>query len=183
MITVNNSIYISAQSFICITDKYLNIINLFDTTPNTNRGLYFNSSNNTIYVTKLNNNRIDVFDLNLTRVDSISTSTYQPWSIQGYKNYIYVGTNSGQLIVIYNKVINQTVTVCNGTLLSSIQIDHYGYMALSCYNDKKAYLYYSANLSYTGIFLTYTVTPYFINLDSNSRFVVISRYQIDIYNS
>ena len=51
-------------------------------------------------------------------------------------------------------------------------------MALRCLYDKKAYLYYSKNLSYTGVSLTYAVNPWFINFDSNGRLVVISSTQI-----
>ena len=181
MITVNNSLYIAAKNFIYKTDKYLNITKQYNSTSAGYHGLYYNSSSNTIYVASYLKYLIDVFDLNLNLVDSINISTYQPWSIQGYKNYIYVGTSTGHLIVIENKVIIQTVTVCNVAQLTSIQIDNFGYMALSCYNDNKAYLYYSSNVSYTGMSLTYSVNPYLTNFDSNGRFIVTSTSQIDIY--
>ena len=179
MITVNNNLYISSDNNVFKTDKYLNIISQYNSVAAGYLGLYYNSSSNTIYVAGYNKYAIDVFDLNLNLVDSISTSNYYPVSIHGYKNYIYVGTGTGELIVIENKVINQTFSVCTVTLLS-IQIDDYGYMAFSC--DQTAYLYYSANLSYTGMNTTYDVQPKFINFDSNGRFIVVSDYQIDIYN-
>ena len=181
MITVNNSLYIAAKNFIYKTDKYLNITKQYNSTSAGYHGLYYNSSGNTIYVAGYYKYAIDVFDLNLNLVDSISTSTFTPYSLQGYKNYIYVGTGTGELIVIENKIIKQTVTVCTVTLLSSIQIDNFGYMALSCYSDKMTYLYYSSNVSYTGMSMAYSVYPYLTNFDSNGRFVVISPSQIDIY--
>ena len=146
------------------------------------RGLYYNSSNNTIYVAGQLSQTIDVFDLNLTLVDSISTSTYNPFALQGYKNYIYVGTVSGLILVIENKVILITVKACGDIFLTSILIDHFGFMALSCFYDQKAYLYYSLNVSYTGISMALAVNPHSINFDSNGYFIVISPSQIDIYN-
>ena len=124
---------------------------------------------------------IEVFDLNLRFVDSIPTQTYRPYSLQGYKNYIYAGLlTGGQLLVIENKVIIKTVSACS-SIISSILINHYGYMAISCPNQKAIYLYYTANVSYTGMNLTFEVNPSVINFDSNGRFVLISTYQIDIY--
>ena len=105
MITVSNSLYISAGTFIYKTDKYLNMTNKYYNASACYLGLYFNSSNNTIYVAEYSYFKIYVFDLNLNLVDSVSTSTYQPYSLQGYKNYMYVGIASGELIVIENKVI------------------------------------------------------------------------------
>ena len=145
------------------------------------RGLYYNSSSNTIYVAGTINFAISLFDLNLTLVDSISTSPYKPYSLQGFKNYIYVGTDTGQFLVIENKVIIKAVTVCAGKYLISILIDHFGYMALSCNYEMKAYLYYSSNMSYTGMSMTFPGIPWCIKFDSNGRFVVNLPTQIDIY--
>ena len=182
MISVNNSLYITVSNYIYKTDKYLNIISQYNNQAAGYMGLFFNSLINTIYVAGYSHYAIDVFDLNLTLVDSISTPNYQPYSIQLYRNYIYTGTiSSGNLLVIENKVIIRTVSVCTGTFISSILIDNFGFMALSCFNEKKVYLHYSATVNYTGMSLTHTVYPHFINFDSNGRFVVISLNQIDIY--
>ena len=180
MITVNNSLYISGDNSVYKTDKYLNITGQSATACY--RGLFYNSKSNTIFVAGYYKYTIDVFDLNLNLVDSIPTTTYQPYSVQGYKNYIYVGTMSGHLLVIENKVIIQTATVCAGTQPTAIIIDNFGFMALGCYYKNSAQLYYSSNVSYTGFSFTYTVNPYFVNFDSNGRFIVISPSQINIYN-
>ena len=141
MITVNSNLYISSYNNVYKTDKYLNIISQYSnsTTAFDYSGLFFSSSTNLIYVAGQINQTIDIFDLNLTLVDSIATPTYQPFSLQGYKNYIYVGTVSGHLLVIENKVIIKIVTVCAGTYMYiiSILIDHFGYMALSCNYNRK----------------------------------------------
>ena len=181
MITVNNSLYISCNNNVYKTDKYLNITSQYNS-YDCYRGLYYNSSNNTIYVS--GGSKIYIFDLNLTLVDSIQTKTYQLYSLQGYKNYIYAGThNSSCLLVIENKVIIQIYPICNSGTLTSILIDHFGYIVLSCNIDKKVYLYYSSNMTYTNKSLTYAgVYPHFINFDSNDQFVIISTSLIDIFN-
>ena len=182
MIAVNNSLYISGNDIIYKTDKYLNILCKYNNSLTaTYRGLHFNSLNNTIYVAGFDKNSIFIFDLNLNLVDSMSTQGYQPYSIQRYKNYIYVGTNSGQFLAIENKVIIKTVSVCAGTVAASILIDHFGYMATNCFHINATYLYYSENVSYTGMSLTYAVKPWFIQFDLNGRFVLISPSQINIY--
>ena len=183
MITVNNNLYISCDKNIYKMDKYLNLISQYNTSQVYYRGLYYNSTSNKIYVAGQLSLTIDVFDLNLTLVDSISTLNYQPFSLQGYKNYIYAGTyNSSYLLVIENKVIIQTYRVCSATFLTYILIDHFGYMALSCYFEKKVYLYFSSNVSNTYKSLTYAVNPNVITFDSNGHFVLLSDFQIDIYN-
>ena len=181
MITVNSSLYISADYYVYKTDKYLNIISQHMNNSAYYRGLYYNSSSNSVYVSGYINCAIDVFDLNLTLVDSISTSPYKPYSLQGYKNYIYVGTDTGQFLVIENKVITKQYAICSGTFLTSILIDHFGFMALSCNNDRKAYLYYSSNMSYTGMSMTFPGIPWCIKFDSNGRLVVSLSNKIHIY--
>ena len=89
---------------------------------------------------------------------------------------------SGHLLVIDNKAIIKVCPVSPGSIISSILIDNYGYMALSCYSNMTAFLYNADNLSYTGMNWTYKVNPWFINFNSNNgRFFVISPTQIDIY--
>ena len=180
MITVNNNLYISGDNNVYKTDKYLNIITRYNYIAYF-RGLYYNSSSNIIYVAGYTKCKIYVFDLNLSLVDTIATSTHQPYSLEGYRKYIFAGTMSGQLLVIENKVIVKMYPVCSGTQPTAIIVDQYGYMAFCCYHTSATYLYYTANVSYTNMSLTYSVNPYFINFDSNGRFVVISPKQIDIY--
>ena len=181
MITVNASLIISGNNNIYKTDKYMNNVNLYNNPSALYRGLYFNSSSNSIYVAVNTRSAIDVLDLNLTLVDSIPTSTYQPWSIQGYKNYIYVGTTSGHLLVIENKVIIKSFPVCGANLtLSSILIDQFDYMVLNCF-PYYGYIYYRANISYTGMKRTYAMKTRFTTFDSNSHLILISYNEINIY--
>ena len=73
---------------------------------------------------------------------------------------------------------------CNGNsvLLESILFDPNGYMATAC-NDPTNKLYlFSPSGSYTGKSITTTYAPRYIGFDSKGRFILISWYQINIYN-
>ena len=82
----DNNLYITCDYKIFKTDKYLNITSQYNNPAALYRGLYYNSLNNTIYVAGSSSYSIDVFDLNLVRVDSIPTSTYSPHSLQEFEN-------------------------------------------------------------------------------------------------
>ena len=60
-------------------------------------------------------------------------------------------------------------------------IDSFGYMALSCLYLNATCIYSTANVSYTGMIIAYQLSPWFIKFDLNSRFILISPLQIDIY--
>ncbi len=125
---------------------------------------------------------IHVFNLNLSLSHSFSTSTYQPYSIAGYNNQLYVGANTvGTILVIENEVILHTFNGCNGNSVTLFYIlfDHCGLIATSC-NNYLLYLYHP-NGTNTGKSLT-SIDPRFIGYDLKGRFVEISYPQINIYN-
>ena len=95
------------------------------------------------------------FDVDLTLTDSFPTAPYTPWSLNEYKNQLYVGTRNGTIIVILNKQIINKFDGCNGqiTNLCSILFDQFDNMATGCYYDGQLYLYNS-----TGSYLNKTIT-------------------------
>ncbi len=107
MIPVGNYFYITGSDNIWKTDQQLNVLIRYNSTGSFpwNRGLYYNSTNDLIYVASSNLLVIHVFNLNLTLNDSISITPYQPWSINENNNELYVGTNNGMMLVILNKQI------------------------------------------------------------------------------
>ena len=125
---------------------------------------------------------IHVFNLNLSLSHNISTLIYQPWSIAGYNNQMYVGTTTGTILVIVNEVIISTFKGCNANfvLLTYILFDDCGMMITTCDPDQ-LYLYYP-NGSYIGKHFTTPTSPRYIGFDSKGRFVQISFTQISIYN-
>jgi hypothetical protein len=190
MIRIEKYFYLSLDNHFLKTDFNLNEVGLvfkaYTGLVPKYRGLWYNSSNNLIYVASNYWYTIDVFDLNVSKIDSISTTAnstpYFPWSLQGNGNMLFCGTDQGVLLVIINKVIIKTINVCNiSSRLSSILFDQYGYVGFTCKNEKILKLFYT-NLSYTGLQKALLANPEFINFDEKGRFIVISDKRITVYN-
>ena len=121
-----------------------------------------------------------MFNLNLPFIRHISTSPQTPWWITISSNQLYVGTLEGITLVYQNEILIQKFDGCNGnmTLLSSN-----GYMATSCEDSNKLYLF-----SPDGSFTNKSITTYpedwsyYIGFDSKGRFILISAYRTRVYN-
>jgi hypothetical protein len=123
---INNELFISNFERLIKTDLNINII------KETTRSSYFyprgithdNSCNDwilhAIWSNFSSSNKIDVYNRNLTLVDSIPLAlTYKPYSVFYYENKIFVGTlTNGNVVVIQNKSISQVLTT--PLLLTSI---------------------------------------------------------------
>jgi hypothetical protein len=182
--TINNTLFITSENSIYKSDKYLNLIQQYNSTDSPRYyGIYYNTTNNLIYVVAFDHKRIDIFDLELTnRVDSIDLSAYPfPYSIQGYKNDLYVGTYNGLIINISNKKVVKTFNGCNGCsdYITSILFDHYGYMGTSTMNGY-AYLFYP-NQTLTNKRLSAPSNFEYMMFDSNTRLILLSKEEISIY--
>jgi hypothetical protein len=108
ILPAENYLYITGSDNIWKTDQQLNILIPFDYSNADFSGLYYNSTNSLIYVASHNFGNIHVFSLDLAFTDIISTSIHYPWSINGYNNnQLFVGTDSGTILVIVNNLIIQ----------------------------------------------------------------------------
>ncbi len=104
IISVGNNFYITGDSNIWKIDEQLNKLIQYDSYPSY-LGIYYSSSDNLIYVAPQNWQVIHIFDLDLRLIDSILTAPYNPWSINGYNNQLYVGTAYyGMILVIVNGI-------------------------------------------------------------------------------
>jgi hypothetical protein len=184
IITIECSLFMTGHNNIWKLDKDLNVLIHYNATASNPkyRGIYYDSKRSYIYVAPVNFQVIQEFDLKLTLRHNISTSPYKPCSLIEYNNQILVGTTNGIILFIVNEMIKKQINGCNerGVQISSILFDGYGYMATSC-NDEQLYLYYS-NGSFTGKNFTTPHAPRYIGYDSKERFVLISIYEIHIYN-
>jgi hypothetical protein len=164
------------------TDQQLNVSIRYNSTGSRYRGLYYNSTNDLIYVSPEALQVIHVFNLNLTLNDTNSVAPYKPRSINEHNNELYVGTTNGTVLVIVNKQIIKQFNGCNrqNVMLSSILFDINNNMATSC-DNKRLYLYNTAGTYLNTSILTVSY-PYYIGLDSKSRLVVVTWAQITLYN-
>jgi hypothetical protein len=90
-ITIDKEIYITGDGNIQKRDQNLNLIKQFNNTGvQYYRGIYYNETNDLIYAGTQSNNRIDIFNQNLTLVGNIGTNGLSPFSIAEYDNKMYV---------------------------------------------------------------------------------------------
>ena len=106
MITVGNSLYMSGNMNLWKLDENLNTLIQYNATGSSGyRGLYFDSTNRFFYVGSYNLTEIKVFNQNLILNHSFSTLPYQPFSVTGYNNQLYIGSDNGTVLVVKNEVI------------------------------------------------------------------------------
>jgi hypothetical protein len=184
MIPVGNYFYITGNDNIWKTDQQLNVLFRYNSTGSSHYyvGLFYNSTNDLIYVAPYNLQVIHVFNLNLTLNDSISITPHLPLSINEHNNELFVGTTDGTILVIVNKQIIKQFNGCNqqSFLLLSILFDDFNNMATTC-DNKQLYLYNTAG-TYLNKSIPTVSSPRYIGLDSKSRLVVVTWTQISLYN-
>ena len=123
MISVNRSLYTTtAQKTvgnpnIFKSDEYLNVSSTFNGMKGSDDfgGIYYNMTNNTLYVASCGNQKIILFSLEFLFVDSISTVPRYPFAIQVNNNQIFITTTTGMVLVMVNRVIMQTFQGCINT--------------------------------------------------------------------
>ncbi len=181
MVTINSSLYITGYSNVWKTDKYLNILITHNESGGANyNGIYYNCSDNLIYVAPRAYSYIQVFDLNLTLNHTISVSPNNPRSFGEYNHELYASTNQFLVLVIVNKIVIRSFTGCSSGPSYSLVADNYGFIAIACFSNNLVNLYYYNGTS-TGKSLTTPAYPTYVGFDSKGRFVLLSQYQIRIY--
>ena len=187
MILVDSYFFITGDNYIWKTDQLLNVLITYthNGSYSAYRGLYYNSTNSLIYVTSYWLREIQIFNLNLTLTDTISTPQYNTQkSINGYNNQLYVGADHTILIISNKQIIQNLITFTNyWDYAASMVFDKYDNMAIAC-SDRNLYLYH-ANGTYLNkkIFTMLYNEPQFVGFDSNSRLVILMYYaNILLYN-
>ena len=147
------------------------------------RGISHNPSDGLLYVAAYFSYEIQVLDLDLTLIRRFSTEPQWPWSITFSSNKLYVGSMGGIILVYQNESLINQFDGCNGNdvTVTSILFDPNGYMATSCDNPADNLFLFSTN----GLFdksITTPQYPEYIGFDSKGGFILISGYQINIYN-
>ena len=178
MITVNSSFYITGTNNIWKTDKYLNVLIEISDNIADFRDIFFNRSENLIYVAPKLYQYIQVFNLNLILQHTINISSEIPRAFSEYNYELYVGTLNGSVRVIVNKSIIRSFTACSNAVTSMVS-DECGLIAIACSDTIKLYYY---NGTYTGKSLATPAGLKYIGFDSKRNFVALSQYQISIYN-
>ena len=186
IIVVGRFLYISSgDAYIYKTSNSLNILARFTTNHFCSfSGIYFNSSNNLIYVASYVGglNKILRFDLNLNFYDDFTTQSYRPYSINGFKETLYVGEFfGGNIVVMIDNKIIYTFNGCLGqySSISMIFINPNGLMVNACWDSHAVYMYYVNGTYANNIY--YTQYPKYIGVNSKGLGFVVSEYGIHFY--
>jgi hypothetical protein len=181
MVTVNSSVYISADSNIWKTDKYLNILITYSSTIVAYyNGILFNRTESLIYAAPYAYTYFQVFDLNLALRNNVSVSPHNPRSLAEYNNELYVGTLADLVLVVVNKAVIRSFIACSGTRISSMVFDEYGLMAIACRDNLLLKLFHS-NGTYTSMSLATTLKVLNVRFDTKGRFAISLTTQMVIY--
>ncbi len=103
-----------------------------------------------------------------------------PYAFSEYKNELYAASINGIVLVLVNKVIIRSFTVCSGSNANYIFSNNFDFMAISCEAISKINFYYS-NGTYTGISLATPLYPMYVGFDSKGRLVIISQNQVSVH--
>ncbi len=176
---INGLIYVTAENVINKYDSYFSLTKQVSS-PGYNRGIYYNSANQMIYIAKFQSSSISVYDKDLNFIRTISTN-YSPWFITEYNGQMVVTEiNSGNIYFHQSESLFRTVsTSCN--FITSVLFDNNNQMIVSCVNSN-IYIY-NVDGTYTGLQVTACngYYKYFVNFDSQDRLVVICYYRVEIY--
>jgi hypothetical protein len=178
-ININGIIYIAGSFGIQKYDKYLNLtkgVLVFGY----ERGIYYNPSNQLIFVASHSSNIIKIFDQDLNLISNISTSQ-RPWFLTGYNDKLVVGDDIDGKVYFYqnNSMIQSISTQCTARV-SSVLFDDYNHMLVLCETTSRVFIYH-LNGSFIGTLFLTCNQPTFLNFDTKNRLIITCKNQIDIY--
>ena len=182
LVIAENQLFLSAENGIYKINRNGEIVKASPKSGAIYKGIYFNSTNSLLYVGTYSSNKIQVFNQNLTFLRTIRTGSYIPYSLNAYGDTLFAGTTTGEILLFKNELIQKVFnnTCSTKTLITSIAIDKYGFMAVTCFFDSLIHLYH-VNGSYMNIEIHTAYHPENIAIDSNGRLIINSISEFDIY--
>ena len=180
---IGKELYISGDNGFYKTDQNINILLNYSNNKSFHRGIYYNETSDLLYVSLSGSAfKIRVFNRNLTLMRTIATSNFVPYSLNSYMNTLFVGTKNGSVLVLENETIKTVYNdVCEQTsTVSSILIDEFGYMAVTCYQINMVHLY-NVNGANMNISIPTAARPFNIAIDSHGRLIINTPNELDIY--
>ncbi len=142
MVSINYVILANGYFYITDAGSGCRIIKTTLTSPtvlnsygNGYRGLHYDLIGSRIIAAGCDVSSVDVFDLDLNLLSSVSIGDC-PHGVTVYNSKIYVSlNNNGNVAVISNGVIENTLLTLCSSGLYRLSVDSFGYFALSCYGD------------------------------------------------
>ena len=186
---VGGFFYFSSNDFFYKTDSSFVLINSNHKIGAGYRQSAYDLSSSKFYVAAYWIHKIDVFDTSCSLLQSINLNDNKPFGLALYNGYIYAGIlqnstiNNDQIIVLKNGIVTKKLTVRHcipSRGISSITVDSFGYMAISC---GTIVTLYDSNINEheMNFNISTSESPRTTAIDSNGRFIVMAQKTLDIY--
>jgi hypothetical protein len=144
------------------------------------RGLFYDDLQSRIIAAGCEIGAVQIFDLDLNLINSVLISGVCPHDVTMYNTKIYVAIyGNGNIVVISNDVIENTVSSVCTAILPRISVDSFGYFALSCSGDSNIYLYDSV-MQYTNKYIAFNGIMD-ARFDTNDRFAICGGSNLKFY--
>ena len=182
---VEDHFYISSDNHFYKTNSEFTLISFHENNSSYYRQFFFDSVSLKFYVASNGLSRIDIFNTFCSRLDSINLDSNRPYGLNFFNDIIYASiAHSNEIIAIQNHTITKLTTVdkCSGkdNQLTSISVDSYGYLAITCHNNQLITIY-DVNGNYKNTQLSTSKYPFMTSIDSKGRLIVTTENSLDIY--
>ena len=180
---VNNYFYISSNSYFFQMNSNFNLIATSAAVSNCMyRQFYYDDSTSLFYVVQEFIYRVDVYNANCKLQSTISLN-YNLYSINSFNGNLYVGTWTGQVLVVQNNVFtkNYIISQCSNMFITGIYVDSStGQMILDCNGNSNLILY-----DYNGNYLNHAISipgnAFMSFVDSKGRLITMAANQLVFY--
>jgi hypothetical protein len=188
-----------SSNYLWVAGKYLYQVNLdnsaivYSTASSSTYAfygrIYYNPTTSNLFVLDYIDKQVLQYSQNLqTLVNTWNFPSFygNPYSLNGYSNLMYIGTNSGYL---FSMTITGTFTLlgsgCNGlnSPITSISFDYFGNMIQSCDSANSYFVYNGPTYTTYSNVKLYDPGLYYGAYDSNKNFVSLTVWgMFYIYN-
>ena len=169
IIRLGNYLYTLLANRIDKLDFNLNVVNSSSNLVLTRRLLYVPTCN-CFYVSNILT--IDIFDINLTYLESVSLNGSSPFALRFFNEKVYVSTyNNSVLILQDKKIVDKIINICNATIVYYMFMDHTNHLAMSC--NKTFHLYNPNQVKQTSYVPVDSCISKFFGFDLSGRFFIL----------
>ena len=178
---VGGYFYFSSDFYFYKTNSSFSVINYFYKSDAYFRQIVYDQSSSKFYVSTSVYPpvyQIYAFDSSCSPLPSINLMG-KVFGLAAFDGRMYASTGGTQIGILLNGQYNNYFSVYPHSNIASITFDSFGYMAISC--DDNKVVVYDRNGNYMQRTVTTLNSPYVTAIDSNGRFVIMTKYSLDIY--
>ena len=181
---IKNEIFLTLSDEIIKLSLDLEMIKFYSNNDmysnNEYQGFYYDKKKDAIYVASFNSRSIDSFDRNLTLIKSMTTHGSPVSVCGGYKNYLFVGTQDGTILIFNNDSFIDGIQICEKNL-NAIIVDKNGFLALLCNKKLTMHRINGKKLENEKVNFEFSENLNYIKKTSDDSLIFISDERIDTF--